>query len=208
MTDDAPVYPSVSLYTLFLWTREKRKGKRKSFCLPSLCSDHSFFGNGLWFLNSVLSWPVLLLTPTTLISPVWLHLDISLLKKTTSWCFFVQSLSHQTQLYSFSVFAFLLFFSISGLVLNQFMLNSLVSTQAKKHSINKTLAGDSDSPLNPPCFSRSIQPGKARSGKIQALSPPIITPSHCFFSSHDWADCLFFHTLLHLLISMWSTVQV
>lgn len=62
---------SCNLYTQFPVEISKRKGKRKSFVLPSRSDDLSFFGNAHWFLNSpVLSWPTLPLTPATLISPV------------------------------------------------------------------------------------------------------------------------------------------
>lgn len=82
-----------TLYTQFPVNRPRirRKGKRK--CSPSLCNDYSIFGNAFWFLrSSVVSWPIFLLTPATLISCVRLYLDISFFKKYHFFLLFLYNL--------------------------------------------------------------------------------------------------------------------
>lgn len=98
----------------------RRKGKRKSFCLPSLCDDHSFFG------NIVLSWPLTLWhEPKLLFSCVGEILRTFTWKTSTLSClFFTQSPFLSVSLTYSSVVSLCLF-------LSQFMLNSLVGTQVK-----------------------------------------------------------------------------
>lgn len=91
-------------------------------------------------------------------------------------------------------FSFLLFFPISAVFLSQFTLNSLVSAQAKTQYKQKL--GRRKSSSEAPLF-LSFHPTRQSLGKIQALSPPIITPSQHLFSSH-----FFFCRLYHICISL------